>query len=222
MRILVTGAAGFIGNELCLQLVEKGHDVLGIDNLNDYYSPQLKKDRVARLEGLANFEFVKANIADKSQMTELYKSFKPERTAHMAAQAGVRYSLEHPEVYSESNLVGFLNILELCRHEGTDHLVYASSSSVYGANTLMPFSEHHSTEHPVSLYAATKKANEMMAHSYSHLFGLPCTGLRFFHGVWPLGTPRYGNFQIHECDSQWRPHRCVQSRTSQKGLHLHL
>ena len=196
IRVLVTGAAGFIGNDLCIQLAEKGYEVLGIDNINDYYSPQLKLDRISRLKDYQNFEFEKVDIADKAKLTEVYKSFKPERTANMAAQAGVRYSLDHPDVYAESNLVGFLNILELCRHEGTDHLVYASSSSVYGANTLMPFSEHHATEHPISLYAATKKANEMMAHAYSHLYKLPCTGLRFFTVYGPWGRPDMATFKF--------------------------
>lgn len=196
MKVLVTGVAGFIGNELALQLLQRGDEVLGIDNMSDYYEVQLKKDRLHRLEGLPGFEFKKIDMSDKESFAKAYQNFKPDRVASMAAQPGVRYSLEHPDKYIQSNIVGFMNLLELCRHEGTEHLVYASSSSVYGGNTLMPFSEHHSTEHPVSLYAATKKSNEMMAHSYSHLFDIPSTGLRFFTVYGPWGRPDMATFKF--------------------------
>jgi UDP-glucuronate 4-epimerase len=189
VKVLVTGAAGFIGMHVSQILLARGDEVVGLDNLNDYYSPQLKHDRLARLTGKPGFSFVKLDVADREGMARLFAEQKFDRVVHLAAQAGVRYSIENPHAYIDSNIVGFTNILEGCRHNGVQHLAYASSSSVYGGNTLMPFSEHHSVDHPISLYAATKKANELMAHTYSHLFGLPTTGLRFFTVYGPWGRP---------------------------------
>jgi UDP-glucuronate 4-epimerase len=189
MKILVTGAAGFIGMHTALVLLERGDEVVGIDNLNDYYDPQLKRDRLARLRQYERFRFAQIDVADRAAMEALFADEKFDRVVHLAAQAGVRYSLVNPHAYAESNLTGFLNVLEGCRHNKVAHLVYASSSSVYGGNTKMPFSEHDSVDHPVSLYAATKKANELMAHTYSHLYGLPTTGLRFFTVYGPWGRP---------------------------------
>lgn len=189
MKVLVTGAAGFIGMHVSQLLLARGDQVVGLDNLNDYYDPQLKLDRLARLTPLKGFSFVKMDVADKDGIAALFAAEKFDRVVHLAAQAGVRYSIENPHAYIESNIVGFTNILEGCRHNQVEHLAYASSSSVYGGNTLMPFSEHHSVDHPVSLYAATKKANELMAHTYSHLFRLPTTGLRFFTVYGPWGRP---------------------------------
>lgn len=189
MKVLVTGAAGFIGMHVCQLLLARGDQVVGLDNLNDYYDPQLKLDRLARLSGQPGFTFVKLDVADREGMAKLFAEGGFERVVHLAAQAGVRYSIENPNAYIDSNIVGFMNVLEGCRHSGVQHLAYASSSSVYGGNTLMPFSEHHSVDHPVSLYAATKKANELMAHTYSHLFRLPTTGLRFFTVYGPWGRP---------------------------------
>ncbi|MBT9493066.1 MAG: NAD-dependent epimerase [Paucibacter sp.] len=189
MKVLVTGAAGFIGMHVSQLLLARGDQVVGLDNLNDYYDPQLKLDRLARLTPLPGFSFVKMDVADKDGIAKLFATEKFDRVVHLAAQAGVRYSIENPHAYIESNIVGFTNILEGCRHNQVAHLAYASSSSVYGGNTLMPFSEHHSVDHPVSLYAATKKANELMAHTYSHLFRLPTTGLRFFTVYGPWGRP---------------------------------
>ena len=194
MKILVTGAAGFIGNELALKLSKQGHDVIGIDNLNDYYDVQLKKDRLARLDDYKNFTFIKMGVEDRQAMADLSSKHRFERILHMAAQAGVRYSIENPNAYIDSNLVGFGNILELARQQQVDHLVYASSSSVYGENEKQPFSEHDAVDHPVSLYAATKKSNEVMAHSYSHLYGIPTTGLRFFTVYGPWGRPDMAPF----------------------------
>jgi UDP-glucuronate 4-epimerase len=186
MKVLVTGAAGFIGSTLTLGLLERGDTVIGIDNHNDYYSPALKEARLARQVNHPNYTHIRMDMADRPGMAELFKTHKPQRVVNLAAQAGVRYSLENPLAYIDSNLVGFGHILEGCRHNGVEHLVYASSSSVYGANTVMPFSVHHNVDHPLSLYAATKKANELMAHTYSNLYGLPTTGLRFFtvYGPW--------------------------------------
>jgi UDP-glucuronate 4-epimerase len=186
MKILVTGAAGFIGSALSLRLLDRGDSVIGIDNHNDYYSPGLKEARLARQANHSNYTHIRMDMADRQGMADLFKTHKPQRVVNLAAQAGVRYSLENPLSYIDSNLVGFGHILEGCRHNGVEHLVYASSSSVYGANTAMPFSVHHNVDHPLSLYAATKKANELMAHTYSHLYGLPSTGLRFFtvYGPW--------------------------------------
>ena len=189
MKILVTGAAGFIGMHVSQILLGRGDTVVGIDNLNDYYDPQLKRDRLARLTPRAGFSFQKMDVADRDAMHKLFAAEKFDRVVHLAAQAGVRYSLVNPHAYIDSNIVGFTNILEGCRHNKVQHLAYASSSSVYGGNTHMPFSEHHNIDHPVSLYAATKKANELMAHTYSHLFNLPTTGLRFFTVYGPWGRP---------------------------------
>ncbi len=187
--ILVTGAAGFIGYHVARHLLERGDTVLGLDNLNDYYDVRLKEARLAQLSPFKQFRFVKADIADRALMATLFTDHAVNAVAHLAAQAGVRYSLTNPHVYVDSNLVGFMNILEACRHARIRHLVFASSSSVYGGNTKMPFSVHDNVDHPVSLYAVTKKANELMAHSYAHLYGLPCTGLRFFTVYGPWGRP---------------------------------
>ena len=189
MRILVTGAAGFIGFFTALKLLDLGHQVVGLDNLNDYYDPALKRARLAQLEGRNGFHFVEADLADREAMEALFASQKPARVVHLGAQAGVRYSLTNPHAYIGSNVTGFLHILEGCRQTGVEHLVYASSSSVYGANGAMPFSVHHNVDHPLSLYAATKKSNELMAHSYAHLYQLPVTGLRFFTVYGPWGRP---------------------------------
>ena len=189
MKILVTGAAGFIGMHVSQLLLARGDTVIGIDNLNDYYDPQIKRDRLARITPHANFRFVLMDVADKPAMDKLFADERFDRVIHLAAQAGVRYSLVNPQAYIDSNVVGFMNVLEGCRHSKVQHLAYASSSSVYGGNTLMPFSEHHNIDHPVSMYAATKKANELMAHTYSHLFKLPTTGLRFFTVYGPWGRP---------------------------------
>lgn len=189
MKILVTGVAGFIGMHVTQRLLARGDTVVGIDNLNDYYDPKLKHARLAQIEPYPKFKFEKVNIADRLAMSGLFEREKFDRVVHLAAQAGVRYSLQNPHAYVDSNLVGFVNVLEECRHAEVQHLVYASSSSVYGGNTKMPFSEGDPVDHPVSLYAATKKANELMAHSYSHLYGLPTTGLRFFTVYGPWGRP---------------------------------
>ncbi len=189
MKILVTGAAGFIGMHVCERLLARGDEVIGIDNLNDYYDVSLKQARLDRLTPHAAFRFQKLDIADRAGLAALFEIEKPRRVVHLAAQAGVRYSLKNPHAYADSNLVGFVNMLEGCRYGKVEHLVYASSSSVYGGNTKLPFSEHDSVDHPVSLYAATKKANELMAHTYSHLFRLPTTGLRFFTVYGPWGRP---------------------------------
>ncbi|MEQ1530800.1 MAG: NAD-dependent epimerase [Methylococcales bacterium] len=196
MKVLVTGAAGFIGAALSIRLLERGDDVVGIDNLNDYYDVNLKLARLERLQSYEKFKFLKIDIADSSAMDALFAEEKPQRVMHLAAQAGVRYSITNPRAYVDSNLVGFINILEGCRHNGIEHLAYASSSSVYGANTKMPFSVHDNVDHPVSLYAATKKANELMAHTYSHLYKLPTTGLRFFTVYGPWGRPDMSLFMF--------------------------
>jgi UDP-glucuronate 4-epimerase len=186
MKVLVTGAAGFIGSALSLRLLERGDSVIGIDNHNDYYDPALKEARLARHENHPNYTHIRMSLEEREAMVALFSEHKPDRVVNLAAQAGVRYSLENPLAYIDSNLVGFGHILEGCRHNNVEHLVYASSSSVYGSNTKMPFSVHDNVNHPVSLYAATKKANELMAHTYSHLYQLPTTGLRFFtvYGPW--------------------------------------
>ncbi len=189
MKILVTGAAGFIGMHTAKRLLERGDEVVGIDNINDYYDVALKHARLEQLKPFPNFTFIKMDIADREAMEKLFAEQKFPRVIHLAAQAGVRYSLKNPHAYIQSNVVGFMNILEGCRHNNVEHLVYASSSSVYGSNTKVPFSEHDNTDHPVSLYAATKKSNELMAHTYSHLYGLPTTGLRFFTVYGPWGRP---------------------------------
>jgi UDP-glucuronate 4-epimerase len=189
MRILVTGAAGFIGAALSERLLARGDDVLGFDNLNAYYDPRLKQARLGRLQPHPNFNFVRGSLEDRAALNAAVSEFKPARVVNLAAQAGVRYSLENPQAYIDSNIVGFVNVLEACRHAHVEHLVYASSSSVYGANRKLPFSVDDNVDHPVSLYAATKKANELMAHTYSHLFALPTTGLRFFTVYGPWGRP---------------------------------
>lgn len=189
LTVLVTGAAGFIGSHVITRLLARGDTVVGLDNLNDYYDPELKKARLARFLDHEAYTDVRGDISDRGVIAEVFAKYKPQRVVHLAAQAGVRYSITHPQAYIDSNLVGFGNILEGCRNNGTEHLVYASSSSVYGANTTLPFSIHHNVDHPLSLYAATKKANELMAHTYSSLFGLPTTGLRFFTVYGPWGRP---------------------------------
>ena len=189
MKILVTGAAGFIGMHVAKALLDRGDEVIGIDNLNDYYEVQLKRDRLKLIEDYNAFTFIKMDMADRDAMKKLFKEQNFQRVFNSAAQAGVRYSLQNPHAYVDSNLVGFVNILEGCRHTNVEHLVYASSSSVYGANTNMPFSVHHNVDHPVSLYAASKKSGELMAHTYSHLYKLPTTGLRFFTVYGPWGRP---------------------------------
>jgi len=189
MKILITGTAGFIGHALALRLLNEGNEIIGVDNLNDYYDVQLKKDRLAQLLDHDNFSDWRLDLEDAEGIGFLFKKQQPQRVVNLAAQAGVRYSLSHPQAYVSANLAGFVNILEGCRYNGVEHLVYASSSSVYGANTRMPFSVHDNVDHPVSLYAASKKANELMAHTYSHLFQLPTTGLRFFTVYGPWGRP---------------------------------
>ena len=193
-KILITGAAGFIGFFLCRKLLEEGYDVVGLDNLNDYYDPELKKARLAEIAAYSNFSFAKIDLADREEMARLFRENNFHVVVNLAAQAGVRYSLENPHAYADSNLIGFVNVLEGCRHTGVKHLVFASSSSVYGGNTNMPFSVHDNVDHPVSLYAATKKSNEMMAHAYSHLYGLRTTGLRFFTVYGPWGRPDMAYF----------------------------
>ena len=197
MKFLVTGAAGFIGHQTTLRLLARGDIVIGVDNLNDYYDVSLKEARlqdIAKHPQASNFKFIKLDLADTSATEALFKAEQPERVIHLAAQAGVRYSLQNPHAYVQSNLVAFTNILEGCRHNKVEHLVYASSSSVYGGNTKLPFSEQDTVDHPVSLYAATKKANELMAHTYSHLYGIPTTGLRFFTVYGPWGRPDMSPF----------------------------
>lgn len=189
MKVLITGTAGFIGNRLAQRLLERGEEVIGIDNLNDYYDVTLKEARLAKIKDHPGFTEARINIEDRPAMEALFAKHKPNKVVNLAAQAGVRYSLENPHSYVESNIVGFMNILEGCRYNGVEHLVYASSSSVYGANTNMPFSIHNNVDHPLSMYAATKKANELMAHTYSHLYDLPTTGLRFFTVYGPWGRP---------------------------------
>jgi UDP-glucuronate 4-epimerase len=189
MKVLVTGAAGFIGMHVSQLLLARGDAVVGVDNLNGYYDPKLKRDRLSRLSPHPGFRFELLDVADRQGLSRLFETGRFDRVVHLAAQAGVRYSLTNPHAYVDSNVVGFVNVLEGCRHGGVRHLVYASSSSVYGGNTRMPFSEHDNVDHPVSLYAATKKANELMAHTYSHLFALPTTGLRFFTVYGPWGRP---------------------------------
>lgn len=196
MNIMITGAAGFIGSTLALKLLARGDSVYGIDNLNDYYDVRLKEARLARLTPNPKFRSQKLDIADREGMARLFREHKFDVVVNLAAQAGVRYSLENPHAYVDANLVGFVNVLEGCRHSGVRHLVFASSSSVYGANTRLPFSEHDNVDHPVSLYAASKKANELMAHTYAHLFGLPCTGLRFFTVYGPWGRPDMALFRF--------------------------
>lgn len=196
MKILITGAAGFIGFHVAERLLTQGHAVVGIDNLNDYYEVSLKQARLARIESRPNFRFLKLDLADRAAMAELFAREKFDRVIHLAAQAGVRYSIDNPHAYADANLVGHLNVLEGCRQTGVGHLLYASSSSVYGLNRKTPFSTSDSVDHPVSLYAATKKANELMSHSYAHLYGLPTTGLRFFTVYGPWGRPDMALFKF--------------------------
>ena len=196
MRVLVTGAAGFIGFHVAERLLARGDEVIGLDNLNAYYDPTLKQARLARLQAIKGFSFVKADLADRSAMEQLFAGSAIGRVVHLAAQAGVRYSVENPHAYADSNLTGTLHVLEGCRHHKVDHLVFASTSSVYGANTKMPFSVHQNVDHPLSFYAATKKANELMAHAYASLYGLPVTGLRFFTVYGPWGRPDMALFQF--------------------------
>ena len=205
MKILVTGAAGFIGMHASQRLLARGDEVVGLDNLNDYYDPTLKDARLARLTPHPAFRFVKMDVADRAGMKQLFATEKFDRVIHLAAQAGVRYSLQNPQAYIDSNVVGFMNVLEGCRYSKVQHLVYASSSSVYGGNTKMPFSERDSVDHPVSIYAATKKANELMAHTYSHLYGLPTTGLRFFTVYGPWGRPDMALFLFTKAILEGRP-----------------
>ena len=205
MKVLVTGAAGFIGMHCIERLLARGDHVVGIDNLNDYYDVALKESRLSRIADHAAFLFHRVSIEDKEAMAGIFAEEKPDRVIHLAAQAGVRYSLENPHAYIDANLQGFMNILEGCRHNDVAHLAYASSSSVYGGNAQMPFSEHHSVDHPVSLYAATKKANELMAHTYSHLYGLPTTGLRFFTVYGPWGRPDMALFLFTDAIRNGRP-----------------
>jgi UDP-glucuronate 4-epimerase len=196
MKVLITGSAGFIGSALALRLMDRGDEVIGIDNLNDYYDVELKKARLARTTDYAAYTDVRVDLEDREGIAETFRTHQPQRVVNLAAQAGVRYSLENPHAYVDTNLVGFTNILEGCRHNGVEHLVYASSSSVYGSNTRMPFSVHDNVDHPVSLYAASKKANELMAHTYSHLYRIPTTGLRFFTVYGPWGRPDMALFMF--------------------------
>ena len=205
MKILVTGAAGFIGSALVLRLLERGDSVVGIDNHNDYYDPAIKEARLARYANHPNYIHLRIDLADRQAIAASFASHKPQRVVNLAAQAGVRYSIENPMAYIDSNIVGFANILEGCRHNGVEHLVYASSSSVYGANTAMPFSIHQNVDHPLSLYAASKKANELMAHAYSHLYKLPTTGLRFFTVYGPWGRPDMALFRFTKAILEGHP-----------------
>jgi UDP-glucuronate 4-epimerase len=205
MKHLVTGAAGFIGYHVSERLLERGDEVVGLDNLNDYYDPTLKRARLERLRRHPNFRFVELDISNREGMERLFTAERFPRVIHLAAQAGVRYSVSHPHAYVNSNVTGFLHVLEGARHHGAEHLTYASTSSVYGLNTAMPFSVHQNVDHPVSLYAATKKANELMAHSYSHLYGLPTTGLRFFTVYGPWGRPDMALFLFTKAILEGRP-----------------
>jgi UDP-glucuronate 4-epimerase len=205
MIILITGVAGFIGFHLAARLLADGHTVIGVDSLTDYYDPTLKKARLERLTPDARFRFARIDVADRSGLADLFHHHRPARVVHLAAQAGVRYSLTNPHAYADANLVGFLNVLESCRHHDVEHLVFASSSSVYGANTRLPFSVHDSVDHPLSLYAATKKANELMAHAYAHLYRLACTGLRFFTVYGPWGRPDMALFLFTRAILEGRP-----------------
>jgi UDP-glucuronate 4-epimerase len=205
MRILVTGAAGFIGMHACERLLARGDEVIGVDNLNDYYEPRLKLDRLERMTGWHGWSFEQLDIADRQAMERLFASVQPQRVLHLAAQAGVRYSISNPHAYVSSNLVGFAHVLEGCRHHGVEHLVYASSSSVYGGNAKLPFAETDPVDHPVSLYAATKKSNELMAHTYSHLYAVPTTGLRFFTVYGPWGRPDMAYYSFAKAITEGRP-----------------
>lgn len=205
MKVLVTGAAGFIGSTLSHKLLDRGDEVIGLDNLNDYYDVSLKEARLQRLQDRDGFKFIKASLEDRDTMEALFKNDQPQRVVNLAAQAGVRYSIENPRAYVDANIVGFMNILEGCRHHNVEHLVFASTSSVYGANTNMPFSVHDNVDHPVSFYAATKKANELMAHTYSHLYNMPATGLRFFTVYGPWGRPDMALFLFTKAILEGKP-----------------
>ncbi len=204
-KIFVTGTAGFIGSHVAQRLLDRGDEVVGFDSVNDYYDVSLKEARLKLLNGREGFSFIRGDLADRKLMADLFASGDFEKVIHLAAQAGVRYSIVNPHAYIDSNITGFMNILEGCRHNGVKHLVYASSSSVYGANTTMPFSIHHNVDHPVSLYAATKKANELMAHTYASLYGLPCTGLRFFTVYGPWGRPDMALFIFTKAILEGKP-----------------
>jgi UDP-glucuronate 4-epimerase len=205
VKVLVTGTAGFIGAALAHALLARGDEVIGLDSVNDYYDVSLKEARLERLKAQRGFTEIRIALEDRERLFQAFADYRPSRVVNLAAQAGVRYSLTHPEAYINANLVGFGNILEACRHHGVEHLVYASSSSVYGANTAMPFSIHQNVDHPVSLYAATKKANELMAHTYSHLYGVPTTGLRFFTVYGPWGRPDMALFMFTKSILEGRP-----------------
>ena len=214
MTVLVTGAAGFIGFHLSTRLLDQGQSVVGFDNVNPYYDPALKRARIAQLQATAKrtgsaFQLIEADLEDRAAVEAVFAEHNPQKVVNLAAQAGVRYSIENPAAYIQANLVGFGHILEGCRHHGVEHLVYASSSSVYGGNTRMPFSEQHSVDHPVSLYAASKKANELMAHTYSHLYGLPATGLRFFTVYGPWGRPDMALFLFTKAMLEGKPIKVV-------------
>ncbi len=221
MTILITGAAGFIGFHTARRLCLDGHEVVGIDNLNDYYDVTLKRARLKELECLPGFGFEKMDIVDKPALMALFRDHPFTEVVHLAAQAGVRYSLDNPDVYAQSNLVGFLNVLEACRHHDPAHLIYASSSSVYGSNSKMPFSVEDAVDHPISLYAATKRANELLAESYCHLYGLKASGLRFFTVYGPWGRPDMALFKFTEAMLKGQAHRYLQSGPDGTGLHVH-
>jgi UDP-glucuronate 4-epimerase len=203
--IIVTGSAGFIGSSVCLKLLERGESIIGIDNHNDYYDPKIKEARVERLTKYSNYQHCRVELSNQKNLEDVFKNYKPQKVINLAAQAGVRYSMENPLAYISSNIVGFANILENCRYHKIEHLVYASTSSVYGANTSMPFSEHDSVNHPLSVYAASKKSNELMAHTYSHLYKLPTTGLRFFTVYGPWGRPDMALFKFTKAILQEKP-----------------